>query len=196
MRIELRKGLPDRLRAEGAALYWEAFGGKLGPVLGPDDRAHRFLTRVLRPDHCVTAWDDEGRLLGLAGFKTPEGSLAGGSLADLRAVYGALGAQWRAGALWALSREVDNDRFLIDGICVARGLRGQGIGTALLGALYAEARARGYASVRLDVVDTNWRARALYERQGFIATRTVGIGALRFVFGFSASITMVRPLPA
>ena len=53
---------------------------------------------------------------------------------------------------------------------------------------------RGYGWVRLDVIDSNWRARALYERQGFLATRTESLGLLRLLFGFSASTTMVRPL--
>ena len=109
----------------------------------------------------------------------------------------AVGARvWRGALLWALSREVDNDRFLVDGICVARAYRGKGVGSLLLSALYEEAAGRGYRSIRLDVVKDNWRARALYERQGFLPTRTESLGPLRYIFGFAASTTMVRPLMA
>ena len=100
----------------------------------------------------------------------------------------------RGGILWTLGREVDNDRFLIDGICVAKACRGKGVGSRLLAALYQEAAERGYAAVRLDVVQENFRARALYERHGFQAVRTEELGALRFLFGFAASTTMVRQL--
>lgn len=192
--IRVVRGFPERQRAAAARLYWEAFGGKLSPVLGPDDRALAFLTRVLRADHCFAALDDADELIGIAGFKSPQGSFAGGTRADMRAVYGGFGARWRALALWALSHEVDNHRFLVDGIAVTRGLRGQGIGTALLDALCGEAQRRGYRSIRLEVIDSNWRARALYERQGFLATRTESTGLLKFVFGFSSATTMVRPL--
>jgi RimJ/RimL family protein N-acetyltransferase len=48
--------------------------------------------------------------------------------------------------------------------------------------------------VRLDVIDTNRRARALYERLGFAVEKTDDIGLLRFVFGFRRSHTMVKPL--
>ncbi len=187
-------GLPAALRPDAAHLYWQAFGGKLGRVLGPDPLALAFLTRVIREDHCWVALTPAGELLGLAGFKSTAGSFAGGAMADMRAVYGWWGSQWRAAALWWLSRETDNERFLIDGICVARAVRGQGVGTALIAALCAEARARGYASIRLDVVDTNWRARALYSRLGFVATRTETLGPFRHIFGFSAATTMVKPL--
>ena len=45
-----------------------------------------------------------------------------------------------------------------------------------------------------DVVQENFRARALYERQGFQAVRTEDLGLLRFLFGFASSTVMVRPL--
>ena len=192
--IHIRFGLPEDHRAEAAVLYWQAFGSKLGRVLGPEPMALRFLQRVMRADHCLTAMDDDGHLLGLAGFKTPVASFAGGSLADLRAVYGLVGGFWRGLLLQLLGREVDNQRFLLDGLCVSDQARGQGVGTALLEAVVAEARQRGYRAVRLDVVDTNPRARALYERRGFVLDRTAGIGPLRLVFGFRAAHTMVRPI--
>lgn len=192
MRVQL--GLPEHLLPEAAALYWQAFGGKLGRVMGPDARALRFLCRVIQRDHVITALDREGRLLGLAGFKTPQGSFAAGSWADMWAVYGLSGLLWRAPVMALLSREIDNDRFLLDGICVAKAARGQGIGTALMTAIEAEARSRGYGYVRLDVIDTNWRAKALYERLGFMVVKTERLGMLAPIFGFSAAVTMVKPI--
>lgn len=194
MRVSLTDGLPENLRAQAVALYWQAFGGKLGRVMGPERKALAFLTDVIRADHALVAVDDQGLLLGLLGFKTPAGSFAGGDLAQMRRHYGLLGSAWRVPLLWLLGREVDNERFLIDGLCVARQARGLGIGTALLGAACDRARARGYRAIRLDVVDTNWRARQLYERQGFKLVKTSPLGPLRHAFGFKAAHTMVRPL--
>ena len=192
--ITVSLGLPPSLRDKAAAIYWQAFGGKLGRVMGPDARAHAFLARVMRADHALVARDETGALLGLAGFKTPQGSFAGGSWTDTRAVYGLAGLAWRLPLLALLSREVDNDRFLLDGICVAPAARGLGVGSALMAAIEDEARARGYAYVRLDVIDTNWRARALYERLGYMGIKTAALGPLRHVFGFDAAVTMVKPV--
>jgi ribosomal protein S18 acetylase RimI-like enzyme len=194
MGVTIFSGLHSHLRADAARLYWEAFGSKLGRVLGPDPQAMAFFQRVIRTDHCLAALDDTGGLIGIAGFKTSSGSFAGGGWEDLIAIYGHYGGRWRGCILWALNRETDNDRFLVDGICVARNQRGKGVGSLLLAGLYDEAARRGYRSIRLDVVDANWRARALYERHGFMATRTENLGPLRHVFGFSSSTTMVRPL--
>ncbi|MBA3908503.1 MAG: N-acetyltransferase [Rhodobacter sp.] len=196
MGVTIFSGLHPHLRAQAARLYWEAFGGKLGRVLGPDEKALAFFERVIRTDLCLAALDDGGALVGLAGYKTPGGSFAGGGWADLKAIYGRFGGRWRGWVLWSLTQDIDNDRFLVDGICVARQHRNKGVGTQLLSALYVEAAARGYRSVRLDVVDANWRARALYERHGFMATQTESMGLLRHLFGFATSTTMVRPLKA
>ena len=192
--VTLMHGLTPAQCAPAARLYWEAFGGKLGTVMGPETKAHAYLEAAIRPDHCFAAVAGDGTLLGIAGFKSPQGAFVGGNFAQMRGVYGFVGALWRVAALWTLSHEVDNDRFLIDGIAVTRDARGGGIGTALLGALCDEGCARGYASIRLEVIDSNWRARALYERMGFMAIRTERIGPLRHVFGFAAATTMVRPL--
>ena len=185
-------GLPLGLRPTAAQLYWHAFGSKLGVVLGPELRALAFLDCVMRADHVVIATAKDGSLLGLAGFKTPEGSFAMGNRAAFRQFYGPWGGFWRKYLLGLLSNEVDNVNFLIDGICVAPHARGQGIGTALLHALYDQAKARGYGAVRLDVIATNTRAQKLYRREGFAQTQLHDIGLLRFIFGFSRSITMVR----
>ena len=192
--IRIEQGLPEYLRAEAAVLYWQAFGGKLGRVLGPDAKALAYLERVMRADHCLTAYDRSGLLVGIAGFKSAQGSFAGGSEADLRAVYGPIGGRWRAQLLRLLGNDADSSRFLLDGLCVSNAVRGQGVGTLLLEAIVAEGRARGYSAVRLDVVDTNARARALYERRGFVVDRTEPIGPLRLIFGFSAAHTMIRPI--
>lgn len=192
--FSLHHGLPSEVREQAVALYWQAFGPKLGRVMGPEDKALRYLSRVMRLENGIGALDGQGRLLGLAGFKTEQGSFAGGTMTDLSEVYGQTGSLWRGMLLRTLSDESDPEMFLLDGLCVADGAQGQGIGTALLTAICDEARRRGYTTVRLDVIEGNDRARALYERAGFVLDRTARIGALRHVFGFAAAHVMVRRL--
>lgn len=187
----ITKGFPDSDRARIAALYWEAFGAKLGPTMGPAPKALRFFEAVLYPPHAICARDTDGTLLGVAGFKTHQGALVGGSFRDMARVYGWIGASWRVALLSALERDTENVRFLMDGIFVEPEARGRGVGTLLLQAIANEAAQRGYAEVRLDVIDTNDRARALYERRGFRAVKTNSTGLLRHVFGFRSATTMV-----
>ncbi|MGB0411502.1 MAG: GNAT family N-acetyltransferase [Pikeienuella sp.] len=188
------RGLPEDLRTVAAELYLEAFGQKLGPILGRDDRAAAFLAHILRPSHAIVALGDDGQLLGLAGFHDAETGLVGGSFADLSAVYGFVGAAWRAMALSIFERTPKPGEFLMDGIAVAAEARGAGVGTALLAAVLDAARADGASYVRLDVIDSNPRARALYERTGFKALKEERTGFLTRPFGFTSSTTMIYSL--
>lgn len=187
-------GFPDRDRPAVAALYWEAFGPKLGRALGPRDLALDFIEACLMPDHALCARDRDGSLLGVAGFKTPSGGLVAGGFRAMAQVYGPVGAAWRMALLGLLRSDVDNRRFLVDGIFVAAHARGRGIGSALIEALAAEGARRGYGEMRLEVIDENVRARALYERRGFTAVGRQRMGPLRLIFGFRSATTMVRRL--
>ncbi|MEY1557477.1 GNAT family N-acetyltransferase [Yoonia sp. R2331] len=190
----LQSPVPDADIPEAAALYWQAFAAKLHIALGPADKGQAFVTRVFDPTHGISIHADDGTLLGVAGFKTAKSALVGGEFADLKAIYGLWGATWRAALLHMLERDTENSRFLMDGVFVAERARGQGVGTALLRAICAEGARRGYAEVRLDVIDSNPRAQALYAREGFVATKTTALGPLRHIFGFNASTTMVKTL--
>ena len=190
----IRRGLPEAQKAHAAALYWQAFRTKLGRVMGPDDRALRFVSRVLDPDHALCAICPDGTLLGVAGFKSYKSGFVGGSFRDFAAVYGVAGAVVRVGLIWLLQSDTENKRFLIDGLAVAAEARGRGVGTALLLAMRQEAAQRGYRELRLDVADGNDRARALYERLGFRDAGWTGIGPLRHLFGFRGATTMVWPV--
>ena len=189
-------GIAPHHRHAAAALYWQAFGAKLGRVMGPDTRAISFFEANMVGDFALSAVSPDGALLGIAGFKTHEGSLTGGGLRSLAAEYGWWGALWRGVLLSMLERDLTPDVLLMDGICVAAQARGQGVGSALLEVIIAEAKARDLASVRLDVIDTNPRARALYERKGFVAAGTTHLGPLKALFGFDHAIEMRRDVEA
>ncbi len=190
---QIERGIRPEHRTVAAALYWDAFGAKLGTLLGPAERGRRFIERVIDPTHSITAIDADDALLGLAGFKTADGACVGGEFDDLVALYGLPGAVWRGALLAPLLRPVEPDRLLMDGIAVAAEARGRGVGTALLDAIIDEAAARGAREVRLDVIDTNPRARALYARRGFEPTATERTGWLyRRLLGFESATTMIR----
>lgn len=185
-------GFAPAQRDAAAALYWQAFGAKLGRLLGPPDRGRAVIARALDPAFALSAVAPDGRLLGVAGFKTAAGAFVDLAFADLRPTFGVVGALWRAPLLAITERPIEAGRLLMDGICVHPDARGLGVGSALLDAIVDEARRRGLAEVRLDVIDRNTRARALYVRTGFRPVGHTSIGPLRFVFGFRRSTTMVR----
>lgn len=192
--MKIIHGIPSDQIDTAAALYWQAFGGKLGRLMRPDDKALRFFAQVIVPEFAISAVDTDGKLLGLAGFKTDAGGLVAGGLADLARVYGWPGALWRGPLLALLERELEPGVLQMDGICVSAQARGQGVGTALLAAIKAKAAQRGDRVVRLDVIDTNPRAEALYRREGFAPVSRESLGPFRWLFGFGSALRMEYPV--
>ncbi len=190
----IEPGFPESGRDCVARLFWQAFHAKLHLLLRPEARAVSFIAGVLNPDFAMTALDRSGRVIGVAGFKTGDGALVGGGVGDLARHYGWFGALWRGLCLELLERDTEDRVLLMDGIFVDTSARGKGVGTALLRAIVAEASRRGLDSVRLDVIDTNPRARALYEREGFVAGDTHHLGPLKHLFGFDSATTLIRSL--
>lgn len=190
----MKPGVSDAARKDAVTLFWTAFKGKLLPVMKPESSAIAFFNQVIDPNFAISAVGDDGVLLGIAGFKTARGSFMGGDLKDLASVYGWIGGTWRGVILSLLERPLQANTLLMDGIFVAPNARGRGIGTALLSAIKDKAETLGCDEVRLDVIDTNPRARHLYERQGFAAQDTTDIWLFRHIFGFRRSTTMIHTI--
>ena len=186
-------GVPEECRREAVELYWEAFVRKLAPAIGPRERGIALLEPRLELDRGMVALDD-GELLGLAGFNLGGRTLVNLSLGDIFREFGPLRSIWRTVLLALLDRKPRSGELLMDGIVVRGDRRGEGIGTTLLESLFALARSHGLTSVRLEVVDTNPRAQALYERAGFGVTNTERTPYLRRLMGFGASSAMVAQL--
>ncbi|MEL7536227.1 MAG: GNAT family N-acetyltransferase [Pseudomonadota bacterium] len=188
--IHYQLGVPESLRAEAAELYDAAFGQKFSVAVS--DHAQRL--KLLRDSFALAfayAAIADGRLAGLAGFQTPAGSLTHGiSAEELFQHLGVLRGV-RAAAVFSLfDRKPSSGELLMDGIAVRADMRGHGIGTRLLACLHDYAVEHGFKTIRLDVIDTNAAARRLYERRGFVATRTEKFEYLRWMLGFGASTTM------
>ncbi len=193
--IEYVWGTPEEKRSEAAALYESAFGGKFSIAVASRADRIRLLARSFLLQYSIAALDN-GQLVGIAGFQTESGSLTGGmNYQQLVSELGFFRGN-RAAILFSLyERKPICGELLMDGIAVAPQMRGNGIGTRLLKELVAYAQRERYEQIRLDVIDTNPQARKLYERNGFVETKTEQFGYLRWLLGFGASTTMVYKLP-
>lgn len=184
----------DRIdRKVAASLFWDAFKDKLNVCMGPEEKALSFLEDNICPRFSFAAYDGD-LLLGLIGFKTPNGGLMGGNFHDLRHVYGFFSSLWRAVILSMFERKLKPHQLLLDGIFVAPEARGKGVGSGLIEAIRTMAIEEGFSEIRLDVIDNNPRAKQLYERLGFQSVGTVSAGFLEGVLGFKSATTMVLKL--
>ncbi|MFD3550700.1 GNAT family N-acetyltransferase [Streptomyces goshikiensis] len=196
MTTTLRRGVPEGAEERVAELYWEAFGAKLGAALGPAGAGRRFIAAHLHHDRAVTALDEAGRVVGVAGYQLAGRGLVGGDAAAVRAAYGQVRGLYRVFLLALLERTPARGELVMDGIAVDPAARGRGIGGLLLGEIDTVAAEQHCRRVRLDVVAENPRARALYERHGFREVAVRRTPWLRDVLGFGAVTTMHKAVTA
>jgi GNAT superfamily N-acetyltransferase len=125
------------------AAFWNPERSAPGPdATRTDPHLARYLEGWGRPsDAAVIALDDEDRPIGAAWYRLFDAAMPGYGFVDERTPEVSIG--------------------------VARGRRGQGVGTVLLESLIARARDAGFGTLSLSVEVAN-PARRLYERLGFV----------------------------
>ncbi|WP_018693151.1 GNAT family N-acetyltransferase [Algicola sagamiensis] len=191
MNINYVTGTPEVHREEAAALYNESFGDKFAVAIPCKEKRLKLISESLSLDFSIAAILD-GELVGLAGYHTKKGSLTQGFTFDRLLEHLGFWSSIRAALIFSLyERKQKEAELLMDGISVSKQMRGKGIGTELLHQLKGLAREKGYQEIRLDVIDTNPKARQLYERLGFVPKHTSHFGFLRFLLGFSSATTMI-----
>ncbi|GLY17013.1 GNAT family N-acetyltransferase [Kineosporia rhizophila] len=195
MEIRIHRAVPRGAEADAARLYGDAFGSKLRPGLGTGAVRERFLAAALRPDRMVCA-EVDGVVCGVVGLNLDGDGAFSITWRSLREHYGA-SAWWRMLLLLPLHREPRKGHLLLDGIAVDARMRGRGVGGRLLDEVDRIAAEQGFDRIGLSVIDSNPRARALYERHGYSAARTERVGALGDLYGGFRSVTkMVKEVGA
>jgi ribosomal protein S18 acetylase RimI-like enzyme len=184
--------LPSELKNSAACLYVDALKDKVTPIFGGSSRARRVLVRGLVPDHCLTAfWNDN--FVGLLGIQNKNGGLFNISLNAMIREYGLLRGVYRYFGLCLLHHINESDEWYVDGVAVDEKMRGKGVGTGLLGYLEFLAKEKGVKKITLEVIDSNPKAMALYNRLGFIKTNQSNVWPFNHIYKFPfKTVTMME----
>lgn len=137
----------------------------------------------------------DGRVLGVAGLDYGSRHFMRLRWQALRREFGVPGSLGRWIFSWMSTLQPQGRKTMrIAVIAAAAEARGRGVGTALLENIFTFARAQGFTRLRLEVVNTNPRARALYERQGFQALFYFPTGIITRRGGFTGFTMMEKRL--
>lgn len=178
--------LPSEHVPSAFDLYLDSLQDKLVPLLGNSAESREFLLSCLDTGHCLCAMHD-GKVVGILAVQDSSGSFLNPTLKGMIRTYGILGGLFRLAGLALLQHKVSKDEFYLDGVAVSDTMRGQGVGTKLLEILEESAKTNGISKITLDVIDTNPRAKALYERHGYQEIAHTPLGVFQKIFGFSFS---------
>lgn len=191
--VVIRYGLRDEERRRAAEIYYEAFGGKLGVVLGPPETAIPILADGFTDGPILVAFY-RGEAAGLACLKFNGEDFLSIRASTLAHKFGWIESLSRLIMLRLIDQSPPKGGLLLDSIAIDGRFRSLGIGRRLIEAVFDLARNRRLTEVVLQVVDTNPRAQSLYERLGFTAVRTRRVPFMRSIMGFSAYTTMTKPV--
>jgi ribosomal protein S18 acetylase RimI-like enzyme len=191
--VEIEFGIAEKYMTQAAEIYYDAFRVKLASLKGSEERVVALLAKIFNPQQGIVAIQ-EGLCVGLVGLH-----FNGQYFTKIKAVVFVEGLGWFYGlmgylAFHAFEPKIAKDEMRIECLAVAPDKRSQGIGTLLLAKVDEFTRAKGFNTVRLEVVDTNPNAQRLYERQGFQVTRTQHYPLFRSLAGYSAVDTMIKKL--
>ncbi|MDC7231628.1 MAG: GNAT family N-acetyltransferase [Spirochaetales bacterium] len=186
---------PDDLSAEEkreiAVLITSVFRKKLLPIFVriEEDRWPEFFEKILLYNKGLYYKDEKG-IQGVGMLQTESADLVQYS----RKVKKTLGFPYALIMKIFFSHKVKPGILRLEMLGVSEAVRGQGIGSKLMKELPRIAREEGYHTLSLDVVDTNPRAKKLYESLGYKTVKTIKTGFLSVRAGFSASYLMECPV--
>lgn len=176
--------------SEAVRIFDEAFEAKMAVAVEDKGKRRKLLEASLVPELVIAATAND-TLVGLVGLKTTEGSFTGNM--SLRGLFQHLGllASVRAAIIFSIyENETASQALWISAIAVSSTWRGKGVGTHLIDFVKTFAQEKGYSTIKLAVIDSNEKAKLLYEREGFVVEHTQKFAHLRWLLGFRGASTM------
>ena len=189
-KIIYQLGIPEHFRAAAVELFDQAFGEKFSVAINAKEKRMKLLFDSFILDHAIAAIHND-QLIGIAGFQTPKASFTSGMTYEkLLTHLGFLNGHWAVLIFSLFERQALTNELVMDGIAVDKKWRGRGIGGQLLEGIMNYAQKQQYQTIRLDVIDINYKAKKLYLQKGFQVKKEEYFPYLRWLLGFAGSTTM------
>ena len=194
MPIQLQWGLPNYLRLAAASLIYDTFVKKYQYTLGPRKKGIQFLANSFRAEYGLVAFSD-GEFVGIAGAKNNEGELIDVRFSRWIRTYNIRAIRsFVIGFPFWFEKKAPGT-LTVSNISVKDTFRGQGIGSLILQEFMRYGTAQGYRVLTLEVINSNVRAKALYQRLGFRITNYSSIlFPWRHLLGFTGVYEMSYPV--
>jgi ribosomal protein S18 acetylase RimI-like enzyme len=170
VQIVLASSLSER---EPAIARWITSGrGSLKFILGDEDCRHRLLADGINWDRVLLAYRSDGAV-GYATFKHHRRGPFSPGLRPFVREFGRLGGTLRYGLFMISECREWYYGFYLYGLRVHKVDRRQGVASALLQAVCAQALDSEHEKIELEVQAKNLAARAFYAHHGFVSIRTM-----------------------
>ena len=190
--LEIKIGLPPIYYSQDAKICTEAFYDKTKGLLGSPEQMQSLIAKSFNPDLAIVALIND-RLIGVAGMAFKKRHFITPSRSIFIEQFGIFSGLIKHLIYRTFSiRPYEPEQLLLEAIAIEPNMRGLGIGTLLITELENYAQQNLLNSIRLEVINTNSKAKKLYERIGFKTTKVEHNFFLEKIVGISGISTMVK----
>ena len=191
--VAIVEGTQAEFVDDALRVAFDAFAKKFRLGFRDADDLVRLFRDSVDTSSCFSATVD-GRFAGILTYRSGSREFYRLSLAALFSRFTPLRALRMLGNLLLLSEGVGPDEFIVEMLAVDPSFRGLGLGTALMQAAEAKARAMDKRTMSLAVITENDGAIRLYQRLGYTTTKTWDGFLVRLVSGSTAVHRMEKAL--
>jgi len=185
MSIQIQPTIPKNQRIIIAKIFYESFKDKFSIIFGDRKKAIRLISKLIREDRILVATKDE-KVVGFVGLHYQRKNFMEFNLTEITKVYGLLAIRVLIYFLITIFTEQKPNQLHLEVIAVTEKQRGRGTGTKLLKSTIDFAWLKKFPQIKLEVVNTNPKARKLYEKIGFKKVKDSKIPYPFYIFtGFS-----------
>ena len=194
MTVKLQWGVPEALHLIVATLIYDSFETKFRYTLCPRKKGISFIADSIQGEYGLVAIQ-ESKVVGIGGARTDQGELLQIRFSTWIRTYHiqAIRSFFIGFPFWH-ERHISGTLTLTS-LSVKEEARGQGIGTKIIKEFIHYGSANGFHTLNLEVVNSNPRAKALYDRLGFTTQKYTSIPRpWSFFLGFTGVYEMVYSL--
>jgi len=189
LNIEIADSINKNQRIRAIEILYYAFEQKIRALIKSKEKALAIYNKSLKNDQVFYALLD-GNVVGLIGLQYGNKTFLELKYRDLRKYFSPLKSYFIYRIYKLTSPKIKDDVLRIDSIAVDKSFRSLGIGTQLINKVFEFAKNKGFKEIILEVINTNPKAKTLYERIGFKEKKIVRYYFLTRSAGFSSEYLM------
>jgi GNAT superfamily N-acetyltransferase len=188
-KIKITDEINENQLNQAMDIYYFAFKQKIKLLIKSKEKAVEVYKKSLNADRIFYAVM-ENKVVGLAGLHYENKNFIDVEYRSLRKHFNPFRSYFIYSIYKLISPKIKEDVLRIDSLAVKESVRGLGIGSQLIDKVFQFAKSKGFNEVILEVVDTNPKAKKLYEKIGFKEKKLVKYYFLTRPAGFSSEYIM------
>jgi len=193
-KIKISDKINEEQLNQAMNIFYSAFKQKIRHLIKSREKAVAVYKNSINKDRVFYALI-ENDVVGIAGLHYENKNFIDIKYSNLRKHFNPLRSFFIYWIYKIVSPKVKEDAVRIDSIAEKEQFRSAGIGTELINKVLEFAKNKAFKEVILEVVNTNPKAKKLYERMGFKEKKHVRYYLLTRPAGFSSEYIMSYAVP-